>query len=98
VYNARFVKPLDYGMLDCIARKHQVLITIEDGVVSGGYGQAVLAYMQSSYSTKVYNIGHADRHITDLDIKSALAKSGISVQGLEHVIEQMQVMSKIRTK
>ena len=40
--NARFVKPLDEKMLDEISRQFSMVITIEEGSLEGGFGQAVL--------------------------------------------------------
>lgn len=45
VYDMRFLKPLDTAMLDCIATKHfRRIVTIEDGVKTGGFGEAVESY------------------------------------------------------
>ena len=44
VADARFAKPLDLGLIDQLARHHQVLVTIEDGSV-GGFGSAVLQHL-----------------------------------------------------
>lgn len=43
--NARFVKPIDEQMIDELAAKHKLLVTIEENVQSGGYGQRVLEYV-----------------------------------------------------
>lgn len=45
VINGRFVKPLDQGLLDTQARLAKVFVTIENGVVSGGFGSAVAEYL-----------------------------------------------------
>lgn len=45
VYDMRFLKPLDTAMLDSIATKHfRRIVTIEDGVKTGGFGEAVESY------------------------------------------------------
>tara|TARA_B110000971_G_C19935908_1_gene466342 strand:- start:688 stop:1188 length:501 start_codon:yes stop_codon:yes gene_type:complete len=43
-YDMRFVKPLDEPLLHTIFKTHSTLITIEDGVMSGGFGSAVLEF------------------------------------------------------
>lgn len=43
--NARFVKPLDRAMLDELAESHQLLVTMEENVSNGGFGEQVLCYM-----------------------------------------------------
>jgi len=46
-YDMRFVKPLDKKMLNSIFRKFSKIITVEDGVIHGGFGSAVLEYAAS---------------------------------------------------
>ena len=47
--NARFVKPLDEKMLDRLAEKHRLLVTMEENVKSGGFGMAVADYMRRNH-------------------------------------------------
>ncbi|WP_050180805.1 1-deoxy-D-xylulose-5-phosphate synthase [Domibacillus robiginosus] len=44
VVNARFIKPLDYGMLDQLFEQQMPVLTIEEAVLEGGFGSAVLEY------------------------------------------------------
>lgn len=44
--NARFVKPLDRELLERISHEHTLICTMEDNVFSGGFGQAVGAYLK----------------------------------------------------
>ena len=46
--NARFIKPLDTALLDALAQHHQVVVTIEENVKSGGYGEHVAAYIEQA--------------------------------------------------
>jgi len=43
-YDMRFVKPLDEPLLHTVFKNHSTLITLEDGVVSGGFGSAILEF------------------------------------------------------
>ena len=43
-YDMRFVKPLDTALLDDIALSYKTIISIEDGVISGGFGESVKSY------------------------------------------------------
>lgn len=47
--NARFVKPLDKKMLDSLAKDHEVIVTMEENVKSGGFGSAVVEYVHTAY-------------------------------------------------
>ena len=66
-YDLRFVKPLDREMLDSIGRNFRKIITIEDGVLSGGAGSAVMEFM----SDCGYNVG-----IKRLGIKNCFVQHG----------------------
>lgn len=48
VVNARFIKPLDTEMLDMLSQKHNMIVTMEENVLRGGFGEAVADY----YMTK----------------------------------------------
>lgn len=48
VLNARFAKPLDEEMLQEAVRTHSVIVTLEEGIQSGGFGEAVAAWYQNS--------------------------------------------------
>lgn len=61
-YDMRFVKPLDYALLDEVFKKYKKIITVEDGVLEGGMGGAVLEYMaDKSYFAQVVRLGIPDR-------------------------------------
>ncbi len=45
VVNARFVKPLDGELIEDLARRYKKFVTVEEGVVSGGFGSAVLEFI-----------------------------------------------------
>ncbi|MEN6412551.1 MAG: 1-deoxy-D-xylulose-5-phosphate synthase [Veillonellales bacterium] len=65
VVNARFVKPLDEQMLRNLARDGSVMITVEDNVLAGGFGSAVMEYINSQqYSwVKLLRLGLPDQFI-----------------------------------
>lgn len=63
-YDLRFLKPLDETMLHQIASKYKKIITIEDGVITGGFGSAVLEFLSdNNYSTQVLRHGIPDSFI-----------------------------------
>ena len=64
VVDARFAKPLDTDLLDAQSRA-RVIATIENGVVIGGFGSGVEAYMaEKGYATRVRKFGWPDEFIT----------------------------------
>ena len=69
VADARFVKPLDSELVERLALSHDLLVTIEEGVLTGGFGSAVLEHLEDSFTTpgeraRVVRIGLPDRFVT----------------------------------
>ncbi len=64
VYDLRYIKPLDEEMLDHIGSHFSKVITIEDGAVRGGVGEAIAAYLsRQGYTPRVKNLGIGDTFI-----------------------------------
>lgn len=64
VVNARFVKPLDESMLTEILENHDIIVTVEDNSVVGGFGSAVLEFAsQKGILKRIINLGIPDRFI-----------------------------------
>lgn len=63
-YDIRFVKPLDEEMLHAIGKKFKNIVTVEDGVVSGGAGSAITEFMTANgYSPRICCIGIPDTFV-----------------------------------
>jgi 1-deoxy-D-xylulose-5-phosphate synthase len=79
--NARFVKPLDRDMLDFYARSVDVILTLEDHVLKGGFGSAVLEELNVlGLQTPVVRIGWPDQFIEHGNPEKLREKYGISVE------------------
>lgn len=63
IVNPRFSSSLDKRLLDELIKGHSVFVTLEDGVLAGGWGQQVASYL-STKGVKVYNFG-AGKEFTD---------------------------------
>ena len=62
--NARFVKPIDEKAIEALAEEHKLLVTIEENVLSGGYGEKVLEYVRrKKLDVKVMCIALPDDYI-----------------------------------
>ncbi len=62
--NARFVKPIDTELIDLLLPDHSLLVTLEENVASGGYGEKVRAYTDTLQTkTKVINICIPDCYV-----------------------------------
>ena len=63
-YDMRFLKPLDETMLHEIAKKFKQIVTIEDGVIQGGFGSAVLEFFSDNgYNIQVKRLGIPDAFV-----------------------------------
>ena len=61
--NARFVKPIDTDMVDKAA-KHKVIVTLEENVLSGGFGEKVCDYMkENGYTSTLIKVGIPDEYV-----------------------------------
>ncbi len=62
--NGRFIKPIDLELVDSLAAGHELVVTMEENVLQGGFGLAVTAYIHEYYpGTKVLNIALPDTYI-----------------------------------
>ena len=60
----RFVKPLDEAMLHEVFKKHDKVITVEDGCIQGGFGSAVIEFMADhNYSSQIKRLGIPDTYV-----------------------------------
>jgi 1-deoxy-D-xylulose-5-phosphate synthase len=67
VVDARFAKPLDGELLTQLASEHELLLTVEDGVLQGGFGSAVgelLLDRDLAGGTRLVRVGLPDRFVT----------------------------------
>ena len=62
--NGRFVKPMDTDVIDHLAGTHHTIVTLEENVLRGGYGERVTDYVQKHYpQIKVVNIALPDAYV-----------------------------------
>ncbi|MBK7106077.1 MAG: 1-deoxy-D-xylulose-5-phosphate synthase [Ignavibacteriae bacterium] len=95
LFNMRFIKPLDTNLLDEVANKFDKIITLEENSIVGGFGSAVLEYLNSkNYKNDVKLIGIPDKFI-DHGTQQELHKIiGIDPEGIAEQIQTF-VKSKI---
>ncbi|HWX95662.1 MAG TPA: 1-deoxy-D-xylulose-5-phosphate synthase [Solirubrobacteraceae bacterium] len=65
VADARFAKPIDAGLVAQLAAEHDLLVTIEEGVLAGGFGSAVWETLNEAGTTpRILRVGLPDRYVT----------------------------------
>lgn len=95
VINARFIKPLDTAMLDLIFATGMPIITVEEAVLAGGFGSAVLEYAHDTLQTAVpiRRMGIPDQFIEHGNVDELLAEIGMTAG---HLVENMESFIKMQ--
>ncbi|MEP7256457.1 MAG: 1-deoxy-D-xylulose-5-phosphate synthase [Ferruginibacter sp.] len=97
-YDMRFVKPLDEKMLHEVFSKFNKIITIEDGTIVGGFGSAVLEFMnEHGYKADVKIMGIPDRLVEHGTPKQLYDEIGIDANGITAVLREMASV-KVKAK
>jgi 1-deoxy-D-xylulose-5-phosphate synthase len=92
VADARFAKPLDTELLERLAIGHDLVVTIEENVLPGGFGSAVLEHLEDAFAdrpgerARILRIGLPDRYVTHG--KPALLRDEVGLTG-ESVAERV---------
>ncbi|MBT1071451.1 1-deoxy-D-xylulose-5-phosphate synthase [Pelotalea chapellei] len=84
VVNARFVKPLDENMILDLARRNGCLVTMEENVLQGGFGTAVLELLEEHDLTgvRVLRLGYPEEPVTQAEQHELRAMLGLDAEGL----------------
>jgi 1-deoxy-D-xylulose-5-phosphate synthase len=98
VINARFVKPIDIELLLKSILKTKRLVTLEEGVLSGGFGSAVLELIIDKVPehTIIKNIGLPDKFIEHGDRQRLLDMYGLSAKKIQEAIKREFFYAKHR--
>jgi 1-deoxy-D-xylulose-5-phosphate synthase len=91
VVNMRFVKPLDAELLQDITGRFKALVTLEDNVISGGFGSAVLEHLgaQRIQNVRVKVHGIPDRFVDQGTPAELHHELGLDAQGIAAVIQEL---------
>jgi 1-deoxy-D-xylulose-5-phosphate synthase len=89
-YDMRFAKPLDEALLHSVFEKYSKIITIEDGTVVGGFGSAILEFMNANgYKAQVHIMGIPDRLVEHGTPKELYNEIGIDANAIAKTLRQM---------
>jgi 1-deoxy-D-xylulose-5-phosphate synthase len=89
-YDMRFAKPLDEAMLHEVFAKFSKIITIEDGTIVGGFGSAVLEFMNAhGYKAAVKLMGIPDRLVEHGSPKQLYDEIGMDANGIAATIRDL---------
>jgi len=83
VVNCRFLKPVDRELLDALLHDHRLLVTIEDGTVTNGFGTSLAGLVQTvAPETRVVPLGAPDRTYEHAPRAQQLAEVGLTGAGI----------------
>ncbi|MDE6982506.1 MAG: 1-deoxy-D-xylulose-5-phosphate synthase, partial [Lachnospiraceae bacterium] len=98
--NARFAKPLDEKLLLSLAKKHKLLVTLEENVINGGFGEHVTEFFSQSGKKKVsiINIAIKDDYVEHGNVDILRQEVGIDGESIVNRILEKYVSGKGKGK
>jgi len=90
IVNCRFIKPLDNNLLNKLVKTHDYFISIEEGIISGGFGSSILEYFnKNNINKKIEVLGIDDEFTTHGDRESLLELCNLDVNFIIKKIERI---------
>lgn len=90
LYDMRFIKPLDTDILHEVFSQFTKIITVEDGLLAGGFGSAVIEFMSDNgYSAQVSRLGVNDQFVEHGTQEELRALCGYDAAGIASAIGRM---------
>ena len=81
--NGRFIKPIDNEMIDRLQKNHKLIVTMEENVASGGYGEKVLAYMnEKQYDNDFMSVCIPDEYVEHGNVDLLKKEIGIDADSV----------------
>ena len=91
-YDLRFLKPLDEELLHEVGKKFRHIVTIEDGIIKGGMGCAILEFMaDNGYYPEIRRIGVPDQFIEHGSVQQLYHLCGMDEEGIYKVITKNEL-------
>ena len=91
-YDLRFLKPIDEEILNEVAKKFKKIITIEDGVINGGFGSAVIEFMSDNqHNVKVKRLGIPDTFVEHGSPEELYEMLGLNSEGIAASIKKFLI-------
>jgi len=91
-YDMRFVAPIDTDLLHSVFKKFHYIITVEDGVLKGGFGSSVIEFMcDKGYNSEVRRLGVPDYFVEHGTQEELYRECGYDAEGIEIAIREIIV-------
>ena len=89
-WDMRFVSPLDKELLHTVFKKFKHIITVEDGILKGGFGSAIVEFMSDNgYNSEVRRLGIPDYFVEHGTQEELQRECGFDAEGIEIAIREM---------
>ena len=87
IVNARFVKPIDTDMVDTLLKDHRMIVTMEENVLCGGFGERVLSYVQETYpGIRVLPVALPDSYVEHGNVDLLKKEVGIDAETIADTV------------
>jgi 1-deoxy-D-xylulose-5-phosphate synthase len=97
-YDIRFVKPLDEALLHEVFTNYAKIVTVEDGTVVGGFGTAILEFMNANgYKADVTILGIPDRLVEHGTLKELHSECAYDAAGIEAAVKEIVNTKALQT-
>jgi len=97
-YDIRFVKPLDEALLHEVFTNYAKIVTVEDGTVVGGFGSAILEFMNANgYKADVTILGIPDRLVEHGTLKELHRECAYDAAGIEAAVKEIVNIKVLQT-
>src|SRR5664280_1296411 len=98
-WDMRFAAPLDKEALNSVFRKFKKIITVEDGVLKGGFGSSVIEFMcDNGYTAEVKRLGIPDYFVEQGTPDELYAECGFDAAGIENAIRELLKKEGVRAR
>ena len=89
--NGRFIKPIDTQMLDRLSQNHKLLVTMEENVESGGFGEKVRTYInENGFNLSVLSVCVPDEYVEHGNVEILRKEIGIDAESvINKIIQKM---------
>ncbi|REH96196.1 1-deoxy-D-xylulose-5-phosphate synthase [Staphylococcus felis] len=88
IINARYIKPMDFEMLDSIGQSNLPVITVEEGMLNGGLGSQIANYLTDhEYTNRIKRLGINNEYIEHGDVNKILDDLGLSSGAIANTTE-----------
>ncbi|MFT5102737.1 MAG: 1-deoxy-D-xylulose-5-phosphate synthase, partial [Candidatus Latescibacterota bacterium] len=89
LYDMQFVKPLDKTVLKTVFNTYETIITLEDGVIAGGFGSSIIEFaVQQGFKNTIEMLGVPDVFIAHGTVAELQEIAGISSEKIKETLQK----------